>query len=218
MNILSSLSEIWCSIKASISPFTCVSCKEILKIEGLCKNCQKQIKPVVNVYVDAKRRTTIPVMVVGAYEGVLRKLVQEKYKKNKYAFHGAAELIYEYQLQYADIDLLIPAPLHKSKAKKRGFDQVLELSKYLSKISKIPVSNIVKRIKDTKSQTSLSKKERLENLSGAFELDKFANLKDKNIAIIDDVYTTGATVSELVDILLPLKPNSITIFTVARSV
>lgn len=92
---------------------------------------------------------------------------------------------------------LIPIPLHKKKLKKRGFNQSEELAKEISKILKIPVlSNVLIKTKKTLNQVDLKKREREENIKGAFFCQKPESVKNKKILLVDDVFTTGATMEE----------------------
>lgn len=96
-----------------------------------------------------------------------------------------------------NIKLIIPIPLHHLKKAERGFNQSFYIAKGLSKNLKIPVAHrIIKRKKYTLSQTSMNLIEREQNIAGAFYAKKNKILPGKNILIIDDVITTGATVSE----------------------
>lgn len=102
-----------------------------------------------------------------------------------------------------DVSLIIPVPLHQLKKVERGYNQSYYIAKGLKKILKISVDNkTLKRKKNTKSQTSMNLKEREENISGAFSTRKNKNISGKNILLIDDVITTGATVSECGKVLL----------------
>ena len=95
------------------------------------------------------------------------------------------------------IDLIIPIPLHQLKKAERGFNQSFYIAKGLSKVLHSDVKeNLVKRIKYTESQTTMNITERKENISGAFKIRTKKSLKGKNILLIDDVITTGATISE----------------------
>lgn len=212
------VSGLWDQVRASFAPASCVNCELIIKTEGLCPECCKQIKPVMDTVVAGAKRTTVPVLAVGAYEGPLANLVYQKYKNNKFAFSGAAELIYEHQLKFIKADILLPIPLHKQKAKERGFDQVELIVKSLSLLAKIPVANVLKRVKNTKSQTNLSRLERQQNVAGAFELTNPEVLTGKNVVIVDDVYTTGATVYEVIEAIKLANPASIKVLVIARAV
>lgn len=91
----------------------------------------------------------------------------------------------------------IPLPITKKKQKERGFNQALEIAKELSSFFKLPLEkdNLIK-IKETSSQTKLSKKERKENVKDAFQLKNPLALKGKRVFLVDDVLTTGSTLEE----------------------
>ena len=95
---------------------------------------------------------------------------------------------------------LLPVPLHQATLQKRGFNQSHLIASIISKELHLPVINQhVIKIKATKEQKDLNKKERLRNLQGCFKLVK--EIKYDNIAIIDDVCTTGATINAIANIL-----------------
>lgn len=100
-------------------------------------------------------------------------------------------------------DLIIPIPLHQLKKAERGYNQAYYIAKGVGKIFKVKVSDrIVKRIKYTESQTTMNLNEREENISGAFKVKWNTQVRGKNILLLDDVITTGATISECGKILL----------------
>ena len=100
-------------------------------------------------------------------------------------------------------DLIIPIPLHQLKKAERGYNQAYYIAKGVGKIFKVKVSDrSVKRIKYTESQTTMNLNEREENISGAFKVKWNTRVRGKNILLLDDVITTGATISECGKILL----------------
>jgi ComF family protein len=95
------------------------------------------------------------------------------------------------------IDVIIPVPLHHLKQAERGYNQSEYIAKGISSLTGIPTkSKLIRRIKFTETQTELSLLERKKNIHDAFKLRGKQNLNDKNIILIDDVITTGATISE----------------------
>lgn len=97
-------------------------------------------------------------------------------------------------------ELLIAVPLHPLKLKQRGFNQALELTKYISKLTEINyVKQHVIKAKVTPPQASLNLKKRHKAVRNSFQIKQTINAK--HIAIIDDVMTSGATTSELARIL-----------------
>ncbi len=97
---------------------------------------------------------------------------------------------------------ILPIPQSKKRLKWRGFNQAEELAKELASFFKIGIlNNVIEKIKETESQVNLTEKERKENLKGAFSLKKPELIKHKKIILVDDVYTTGATMEEVAKIL-----------------
>ncbi|MGA7837397.1 MAG: ComF family protein [Ignavibacteriaceae bacterium] len=108
------------------------------------------------------------------------------------------------------IDLIVPVPLHQLKKAERGYNQAHYIAKGISRFSGIPHSeNILKRKKFTRTQTKLSLSEREENVKNAFKKRRHANVEGKNIFLIDDVITTGATINECGKTLLKSGANKV---------
>jgi len=107
-----------------------------------------------------------------------------------------------YQLPGHGIDLVISIPLHPRKLRERGYNQVDDMSLWLTQKLNAELGNhLVKRIKYTRSQTQLSAQERVENVQEAFDVTDILALKDKHILLVDDVLTTGATSNALARVL-----------------
>ena len=113
------------------------------------------------------------------------------------------------------IDLITFVPMYTKRQKERGYNQAEELAKELSKLINIKCEPMFTKIKDTKEQAKLSGKERRTNLKDSFKLI-YKDIAGKNILIVDDVYTTGATSNELAR-LIKDKSNNIYILTLAHS-
>lgn len=115
-------------------------------------------------------------------------------------------------------DFIIPVPLHWVKFNERGFNQSQRLAKWLSEVTTIPLNaRGLKRVKYTKTQTRLDRPKRSENVRNAFGLRvKNGEIKEKNIVIVDDVMTTGATVNECARILKRAGAAKVCVWTLAR--
>jgi ComF family protein len=115
-----------------------------------------------------------------------------------------------------NINLIVPIPLHHLKKAERGFNQSYYIAKGISSQTSIAVkSNVMKRMRFTQSQTTKTLKEREENVDGAFKVRKTKDVKGKNILLVDDVMTTGATISECGRVLTEARANRIYAATVA---
>jgi ComF family protein len=114
------------------------------------------------------------------------------------------------------IDIIIPVPLHHLKKAERGFNQSEFIARGLSDSSTIPFStNIIKRIRFTESQTKLSLRQREVNVAGAFKVSQKKKVVKKNILLVDDVITTGATVNECAKVLIENGVNEVYVCSVA---
>jgi competence protein ComFC len=98
-------------------------------------------------------------------------------------------------------DALVPVPLHPARKRERGFNQAELLGLEISSQLGIPVLNALKRKKNTKSQITLDAKERIENMQGAFIIKDNQMIINKRIILIDDVITSGATISSAAQVL-----------------
>ncbi len=108
--------------------------------------------------------------------------------------------------------ILCAVPLHKSKLKQRGFNQAEEIAKHLSNFFKIPLlSDILLKTKKTLPQMALGKEKRLKNILNAFEINPQTKIKieNKKILLVDDVFTTGATMEECARILKQNQAQSV---------
>jgi ComF family protein len=100
------------------------------------------------------------------------------------------------------IDIIIPVPIHHLKKVERGFNQSDFIAMGLTNSLKIPNSTrIVKRIRHTETQTRLNMKERAKNVADAFKVRKPKKIEGKNVLLVDDVCTTGATILECAKML-----------------
>ena len=115
------------------------------------------------------------------------------------------------------IDALIPVPLHPQRLREREYNQSLLLANGLSHHLQIPLLlSCLIRVKPTVPQTSLSKKERLNNLHRAFAVDHAFRIKDQRILLIDDVLTTGTTLHECAKTLRKAGSGTVYGLTLAR--
>jgi len=133
---------------------------------------------------------------------------------------GRSLLRYPYYNKFhQDRTVLLPVPLHRSKFKIRGYNQARAIAEGMNKLTKLPVlnTNIVKRHKKTKTQTGFSMEKRLANMDGAFRVKKPQDVKNKQVIIVDDVFTTGATTFELARNLKDAGSEEISIATIAQA-
>ena len=108
---------------------------------------------------------------------------------------------------FTDVDALIPIPLHYKKEFLRGYNQSTAIAEGISNILHVPVkSNLVKRIKNTATQTEKTRFQRWDNVNSIFSVHRSMN-KLKHVVLIDDVITTGSTMETLVHEIKSAAPE-----------
>lgn len=126
-------------------------------------------------------------------------------------------LLAERVKQYSPLpDCLLPVPLHKARYRERGFNQSIEIARVAGKALQIPVTvNSCVRHRDTPHQTTLTAKQRRTNVKNAFSMCQ--PITARHIAIVDDVMTTGSTVSELAVVLKNAGVERVDVWVCARA-
>lgn len=113
--------------------------------------------------------------------------------------------------------LLVPVPSHRRRIRQRGFNQALEIARWLSRELAVPLAqDLVSRNRYTSQQTGMSARERKKNLKNAFQVNHELD-PDTVVAIVDDVVTTGTTVSELAKALKKAGAGEIHVWALART-
>jgi ComF family protein len=164
----------------------------------------------------------------GSYESGLRELIHLlKYGGVRPAANVLgrmlAEAIGSLELELpADSVTLIPVPLHRSKLRQRGFNQSELIARAALKINPSPerlrlCAGALERKRDTASQIGLTSHQRRENLRGAFGVAQAEAVRGREVLLVDDVYTTGATVSECARVLRRAGATKVWVATVART-
>ncbi len=115
----------------------------------------------------------------------------------------------------SDIDYIIPVPLHVFKKARRGYNQTEEIAKGIAEITGIPVRLNLKAVRPHRTQTRLTAEQRLKNTSDVYKLAKPEELSGKHILLLDDVCTTGSTLTSAAKAILQTSPSiGISILTV----
>ncbi|MCX5669320.1 MAG: phosphoribosyltransferase family protein [Candidatus Omnitrophica bacterium] len=125
--------------------------------------------------------------------------------------------IRDYQLPIEHLDFLVPIPLHKSRQREREFNQAEILSQEVAReFNKNVLTDVLIRVKPTKTQTELSFGERCQNVKKSFLVTKPELIKDTNLLLIDDVLTTGATSNEAAKCLKSAGARKVLLLTLAN--
>ncbi|NQV18062.1 MAG: ComF family protein [Armatimonadetes bacterium] len=187
----------------------CEICGSI-KVENQCRTCET------NTFSFDKACS------VFHFNQVVQNLIHElKYsemtKIAKYLGGFTVEYLEKFQ-PFKNVDIISPVPLHKVKKRARGFNQAEFLTKEIAKkMNWQHTPNLVLRKKFTKTQTKLKRNQRQINVSGAFVLNPKFDVAQKNILIVDDVFTTGSTVNAFSKLLKNNAVSKIYVLTIARA-
>lgn len=189
--------------------------------EYFCNTCIRMFSPApkdVHIpYVDFFGAFTV-------YDNRGRELTAKlKNENNGYALSGAAYLIYkclcaddENQLNKADVITYIP--MRKKDIYRRGYNQCRLIAKELSYLSDKPCRSLLVKIRENRQQKTLSAKERYENIKGVFRCKNTKAVKGKTVLLIDDISTTGSTLSEAAKILKEAGADKVLAGVVAKTV
>jgi ComF family protein len=195
-----------------VPPF-CAKCSQPFAgaISGtfICANCEDRV-----LHFDAA---------VSAYRsrGVVRKVMHDfKYGRRIHLRHllgrWLAESLEDPRLAGRHFDFIVPVPLHSARKRERGFNQAELLALALHRLTGLPLQNALQRIRYTTTQTQFDRGERIENLRGAFRLRRGSNVRDLRMFLVDDVLTTGSTLSECAKVLKKAGAISVHAATAAR--
>src|SRR5881398_7433 len=204
-----------CEAKAVriIAPF-CQKCSEpfegAITSEFTCANCAHR-----TIHFDAA---------VSAYRGrgIVRQIIHEfKYGRQVHLRHLVARWLCaafdDERLRGRQFDMIVPVPLHPTRQRERGFNQASLLAELLTARVSIPCKPMLKRVRYTTTQTALDRAERMENLHNAFRLRKNSDVRGLHVLLIDDVLTTGSTLSECARVLKRAGAISVHAATAARA-
>ena len=204
-----------CAAKAPrIKPPFCATCSEpfdghITEVFS-CANCAHRV-----LHFEAS---------VSAYRsrGVVRKIVHDfKYRQQIHlrfpVADWLAETLHDPRLDGRRFDLVVPVPLHPTRKRERGFNQAALLAELLGRRAGLRVQEPLERLRYTTTQTAFDRAERMENLRDAFRLRKKADVRGLRVLLIDDVLTTGSTLSECARVLKAGGALSVHAATAARA-
>jgi ComF family protein len=160
---------------------------------------------------------------LGAFEGSLQAAIHRwKYEGKTHLTSFFSDWMAEGLNRYWELnslDFLIPVPLHPRRLRERGFNQAHLLVKELSRRTDIPyLKTILRKKKPTLPQVNLSGVERERGLRGAFHVVEKEELLGKSVLLVDDVYTTGATVNECSKVLVRGGAERVDVLTLAHAI
>lgn len=201
----------------------CDTCKSKLKLIGekFCLKCGTKIDGDYDFCIECKNdvHEFDKARAIFVYdENSAPMILHFKYGGRPAYAKALGKMLYD---RYNDSDIVASVvtyvPMPKEREKQRGYNQSHLLAKEFSFLSGIPLVNALVRTKNSEQQTKLSKSKRKENLLGSFAVTDKALVKGKDVLLIDDVVTTGATADECAKVLYKAGAREVSILALAKT-
>ncbi len=188
----------------------------------LCKKCENKLKTIAifgkDEYLDKYFENHYYIF---KYDNLIRNLIIDyKFNEKPYLYRSFLEFLNKYQKKYVQFeiyDIIIPVPISKKRKKERGYNQSLLIAKEMARKQNIKLKeNVIEKIKNNNPQSKLNKEERTENVKNVYTVANEKEIIDKNILLIDDIFTTGATLNECSKMLKLAGAKNIDVLTIAK--
>jgi len=195
--------------------------------KSLCNKCriklEKEFKYETDYYKEDIGKNFIKHHYFFKYENLIRsQILALKFQEKPYVYKTIAYFLKKMQKSFENLkmyDIIIIVPISKQRKKERGYNQTYLIAKEISKIINVPIAkNILYKLKHTVPQSTLNKEQRGENVKGVYNINDYTKILNKNILLIDDIYTTGNTINECANILVRkgIKRTNIGVLTIAK--
>jgi competence protein ComFC len=218
-----------CGANTPAGEYLCDQCDEktVRIVAPFCQKCTEPFEGAITssfTCANCAHRAIHFDVAVAVYRsrGIVREIIHSfKYNRQIYLRRLIARWLCaaldDERLRNRRFDVIVPVPLHPTRQRERGFNQASLLAELLSAEISLPSKLLLERTRYTTTQTALDRAERMENLHNAFRLRKTANVRDLHVLLIDDVLTTGSTLSECARILKRAGAISVHAATAARA-
>ncbi len=229
------IKKIWEKVESWLFPSVakCLRCGKELRDGELCEDCNREFylndgnrcekcsRPTVslddNLCEQCKEQDNefdfvrAPVVYKGTALELIRKF---KYRERRDIGPFFVGFMTKELSAFEDADVIIPVPMWDGKYRERTYSSAHELCTLIARESgKEMRVDLVEKVKDTGTQTALSREKRQENVKKSFQVIDKKGIKGKKILIVDDVYTTGATANELAKVLKKAKADKVYVLT-----
>jgi competence protein ComFC len=210
--ILSSIKQTFIDF---IFPPHCIICGKETKNENICENCKGKIKFMEYPLIWHDDRKYF--YAITHYEGVMEEIIKKmKFNGLKSLSKDLSSILSNFiDQENISFDVVGYVPMTRKELLDRKFNQTYLIAKEISKLYNKPLIKGLNKLKTTRKQVGLSKKEREENLKNAFTLEEKIR---GNILLVDDVYTTGSTAKELTKSIYGKTDGNIIFIAISRRI
>jgi competence protein ComFC len=218
-----------CSASVGLHEYLCADCESKLSriVPPFCAKCSEPFDGAITTTfacANCAHRVLYFEAAVSAYRsrGIARHVILNfKYGKQIHLRHLVSRWLIaafdDSRLRERRFDAIVPVPLHPARQRERGFNQAGLLAERLGPHLGIPVRAALERVRYTTTQTAFDRAERIQNLRHAFRLREKVDVRKLDVLLIDDVLTTGSTLSECARVLKENGARSVYAATAARA-
>lgn len=185
-------------VSGNIRPFCSFCNYHGNSVSIVCPLCDKVFFGAVNKFCCSEKLPFQGLIALTRYDRKWRSLIHKlKFKKHRFLARSFGHWL-GFEILHMSLfrpQLVVPVPLHPHREAERGFNQSALLACYTARVLKVPAINLLIKEKHTRSQTNLSRSERYENVHNVFKCTRELP-KDTPVLLVDDIYSTGATMKE----------------------
>lgn len=207
-----------------IFPPTCGFCNKMR--EGyLCQDCKRKITNSnfylnqLDFYQNKDNFIEEHFYLFSYIEPIRGKILQYKFDDKAYLANTIYEFFMNNEKLYGFLkkyDIIIPIPISSSRKRERGYNQSELLARKISKMANIHIeTQVLKKAKNNQPQSSLNKEQRRENVKNVYKVQNEVKIQNKEILLLDDIYTTGSTANECARMLKQAGCQTVGILTIA---
>lgn len=204
-------------------PKRCIICDKKIdeKLSYACEKCFNVIEYMLNdtVSVEVPKMYFDKLFSLFLYKGIIRKRILEfKFRNKPYLGRLFAEVMSDFLNDKKwDFDIVIPVPMHYRRFFNRGYNQSVILAKEISNLMKKTLKlNVLRKIKKSAVQSTLNLNQRKINILNSYGIKNKKDILNKNILLVDDIYTTGATVNECSRVLKEYGARKVFVITISH--
>lgn len=218
----------WEAMLSFVFPPVCGICGKT-NTTYICKECLKKLEKenkllakIDNYEKDAQKYISKHCYLFN-YEGIIReKILQYKFNNKPYLANMFSEFFVKNEKIcgfFKKYDIIISVPMSKKKVAQRGYNQSKIIAQKISKSLDIPLlERTLIKSKENRTQSTLNKAERLENVKNVYKIQMKQKIKAKKVLLFDDIYTTGSTVNECAKVLIEAGAKEVGVLTIAKDI